>query len=174
MTYETDIEFAETATYDIDAEWLRSEFPSRYGRGWQSKLASSLGVAQSTVSTWLKKDEIPTWAKLAIAALTLRHGSMRAPTRRVVRDGDHFAIYDYKQPVGVRIADNIVTAKVAFQMAASKQLEEACGQAKMVLEDADMIDAFGDLIEELGEALQAAEERQQSEEGSSTETGEQT
>lgn len=153
MLEDKDFEFAENVAYEVNTDWVKSTFSHRYGRGWQKKLAANISIAESTLSTWLKNKDIPAWAQLAIGALTLRRDSAKPTLRRVVQDGERFAIYDFEGTVGQRIADNIPTEKAAFMMAAAWELSDACSQATWIFYNASFDDEYSDILEQVEKAL---------------------
>ena len=109
--------FAEELAENVDAAWVRTTFKTRYGRGWQKKLANALVIGESTLSGWLSRDAFPTWAKLAVCALTLRHQDDEA--LRICRTERGFALYSFENRVGICKAESIPTEKDAFLFAAA-------------------------------------------------------
>ena len=142
---------------EIDADWVRKTFSDRYKHGWQRKLAKGLGIAESTISGWLKTDQFPEWACRAIAILHLRDSlPPAAPKYRPVRTNEGYAIYSFESEVGVLKADKIPTLKDALLFAAAPALREVAGDAWVILSDAEM-DGGLDAIRRLDEAIKLAE-----------------
>ena len=154
---QSDEEFADQVADQVDGARVRSAFAARYGRGWQRKLANNLGIAESTLSGWLKSNEFPTSAKLAIGSLLLRHELRNAPEWRPVKRDDTYAVYAFEGRVGRPVADNIQNEDDAYLIAAAPALLEACKEAWPVFGDArDSMDGWGDLADQLGDAVEAA------------------
>lgn len=151
----SDQDFAEELVSEIDANWVRSTYSYRYGRGWQRRLANNLGVAESTISGWLKADQIPNWAKLAMGALVLRDTLSNVSPWRPVKTEAGYAVYSYEGQIGALQADGIPTATVAFLIAAAPALRDACAEAEMVMGDAGL-EEWEDIIQKLRDVLDAA------------------
>ena len=66
---QADAEFVKDRIEGINADSVRHRFKVRYGVGWQKKLAEVLGIAPSTLSGWLRAEELPLWGKLALGAI---------------------------------------------------------------------------------------------------------
>lgn len=146
----------EELTDQIDADWVRATFSDRDKHGWQRRLAQRLGVAESTISGWLKNDKFPEWACRSIAILHLRDLLPQEPPKyRPVKTDEGYAIYSFEGEVGVLKADNIPSLEDALLFAAAPALREVAGDAWVILDDADM-DGGLDAIRRLDEALKLA------------------
>lgn len=166
-----DEQFAEDVAGLVDVQSVQEAFRRRYGDGWQRKLANNLGVAESTLSGWLKKGEFPPVAKLSLGMLLLRHELSRPQTWRVVKSGGSYAVYSFEDRVGRTVAENISKLDDAFLIAAAPALRAAGAEAWVVLDDANqqvtVRDSDGEhfqeglfdqaMIDTLRDALDAAE-----------------
>lgn len=168
----SDKEFAEVARELADVQSIRKAFKRRYGDGWQRTLATNLGVAESTVSGWLKSGSFSPLARLSLGMLLLRHELGQSAMWRVVRAGDYYAVYSFDDPVGRLVANNIEKIEDARLIAAAPNLKETAGDAWVALDDANQpsVTDFGDgkepyleygpfdqgMIGRLGDALDAA------------------
>lgn len=145
---------------DWGAKRIRNEFKRRYGRGWQGKLASRIGIADSTLSNWLKEGRFPTWAKLAISAVALI--SEEQAVRRVVqtRDG-HFSVIDLSERIGRTIAENFISLDEALLCAAAPVLLRVCSEAHPVFDDAVRagvdFEGWEDMADQLERAISLAQ-----------------
>jgi len=123
------------AAQEIDAAFIRRTFAARYGKGWQSKLARKFGLADSTISGWLKHDSVPQWAKISLAAL-LHHE--QAPATRawhvVERDGS-FEIWSLDCVPARVVARGIERIEDANLLAAAPLLYDACANMQPVFRD---------------------------------------
>lgn len=121
----------------IDAAVVRRRFGNLYGRGWQGKLARKLGLADSTISVWLKTEAIPYWAKVAMAAL-LTDRSARSPWHVVRQKDGTFEIWSLEGDSGPGrvIACDIERIDDAYRLAAAPLLFDACAEVAVVLGDA--------------------------------------
>ncbi len=133
-----------------DAQSARAEFESRYGRGWQRQLANNLGIAESTLSGWLKTGELPKWASIAIGAF-LHRAPERCPWH-AVKNHEKYEVYGFEGPVGRLIADGISAENDARLIAAAPALRDACRSAWAALDD----ESHGDVISKLEVALDLA------------------
>lgn len=133
-----------------DAQSVRAEFESRYGRGWQRQLANNLGIAESTLSGWLKTGQVPKWASIAMGAFL-----HRAPDRcpwHAVKNHDKYEVYDFGGAVGRLIAGGISAENDALLIAAAPALRDACRSAWAALDD----ESNGDAISKIEVALDLA------------------
>ncbi len=166
-----DEQFAEDVAGLVDVQSVQEAFRRRYGDGWQRKLANNIGVAESTLSGWLKKGEFPPVAKLSLGMLLLRHELSRTPTWRVVKSDSSYAVYSFEDRVGRAVADNIRTLEDALLIAAAPALRAAGAEVWVILDNANqpvtIHDSDGEHFQEglfdqapidrLGDALDAAE-----------------
>ena len=107
------------------------------------------------MSGWLKSGEIPEWAKLAIGALVLRGTLSSTSAWRPVKAEQGYAVYSYGDEIGNLKADRIPSQADAFLIAAAPALSEACAEAWMVMDDAQ-IEVWDDTVQKLRNALDAA------------------
>ena len=156
-----DEQFAEDVADLVDVQSVQKAFRRRYGDGWQRTLANNLGVAESTLSGWLKKGEFPPMAKLSLGMLLLRHELSRTPTWRVVKSGSSYAVYSFEDRVGRAVADNIRTLEDALLIATAPALRAEGAEAWVTLDNANQGGEEGlfdqAMIDRLGDALDAAE-----------------
>jgi hypothetical protein len=149
----------------VDESTLRRTFENRYGRGWQRKLGEVLDVPETTINGWFREERFPALAKLAFGVLLSR----ARPAQRWVplRLGTGYAVVDTEGPVARTVAENIPTLSDAVLIAAAPLLEEACGDAWVMLDDARGSniagEVFGECADRLRAALDAAECEQSSE-----------
>ena len=156
----SDLQFTTELSEEIDVPSIRAEFSRRYGRGWQRKLARALGVAESTVSSWLRSGDIPKSVKIAIAILINRERSDTTASWHVVRDRDMFTITDLgDSPVGRIVADKVPTTEDALLIAAAPALKRACTGGLAILEELAEDESYYDILSEDIERIRAALER---------------
>lgn len=140
----------------IDANFVRRIFRGRYGRGWQGRLARNIGVADSTLSGWLKTDDFPQWAKLGISALVTSERPTDAPRWHVIRRDGNFEICSLEQGTGRVVARGIERIEDAYLIAAAPGLFEACNDVAPMFRDAVESDIFVDMWSEPSVILNAA------------------
>lgn len=155
-----DEQFAEDVAGLVDVQSVQQAFHKRYGDGWQRMLANNIGVAESTLSGWLKKGKFPPVAKLSLGTLLLRHEPSRTPTWRVVKSGSSYAVYSFEDRVGRAVSDNIRTLEDALLIAAAPALRAEGAEAWVALDNANQGGEEGLFdqarIDRLGDALDAA------------------
>ena len=132
-----DPEELDNETEAIDAAAVRRRFGNLYGRGWQGKLARKLGLADSTISGWLKNDAVPYWAKVAMAAL-LADRPAGSPWHVVRQKDGTFEIWslDGDGGPGRVIARDIERIDDAYHLASAPLLLDACAEVAPIFGDA--------------------------------------
>lgn len=150
----SDEEFCERMTEQIGPQTVRAAFQKRYGRGWQHQLAQNLGIADSTLSGWMKSNKIPDWARPGIGLLLLRHELSRPADWRVIERGDSYEICSFEEDAGRIVARKIKQVDDAMLIAAAPALFEACGEAWVVISDA-AFEGWDDVEAKLRNALDA-------------------
>lgn len=76
------------ATEDIDTSWVIKTFKD--GTGWQRRLAGKLGIAESTMSNYVRNDCFPRYVCYTLAYLTVYEGCFAL--HETYEDSDKFTI----------------------------------------------------------------------------------
>lgn len=152
-----DEEYMAEIKSSLTPETVREVFKGRYGRGWQRKLSQTLGIAESTLSGWLRGDDLPTWGKLAIGAVLTREEPPREGPLHAIRDGDSYLLVSVEPKKKEVLARGVKNERYARLFAAAPLIHRALEEATEVISDLHNAslpdDLWSNLLMECGHAL---------------------